>query len=257
MIRVRVANNNALGVQLAGENALHVHAIGEAVNHYITISDISFKEIDQQGNYVYTITMTDGATYEFTAPKGPEGETGTGIQSAYLNADYTLTLEFTDGTSYTTPVIRGATGVGVDTILWLDGDHSPGTFDTYRILMTDESYTDFQVYNGADAASKILCNTTATWNSQPQLVAAAGTLYIYSDHSFDQGGNPVPGFKVGDGNAYLIDIPFADTTLQEQLEEHIADTEVHITESEREFWNNKERCYTDNSDPETLIFTKE
>ena len=244
-------------VHLVDNNAHKVRAIGEVVNHYITIEDITFKEIDPQGGYVYTITMTDGATYEFTAPKGATGETGNGIQSAYLNSDYTLTLEFTDGTSYTTPVIRGATGVGVDAVLWLDGDHSPGTFDTYRILMTDESYTDFQVYNGADAAENVLCKTTAQWNAQPQLVAAAGTLYVYTDHTFDESGNPVPGFKVGDGNAYLIDIPFADTTLQEQVQEHIADTEVHITESEREFWNSKERCYTDSSDPETLIFTKE
>ena len=44
-------------------------------------------------------------------PAGPTGETGNGIQSAVLNADYTLTLRFTDGTSYTTPTpIRGATG---------------------------------------------------------------------------------------------------------------------------------------------------
>lgn len=46
-----------------------------------------------------------------TGPAGPTGETGNGIQSAVLNADYTLTLRFTDGTSYTTPTpIRGATG---------------------------------------------------------------------------------------------------------------------------------------------------
>ena len=35
---------------------------------------------------------------------------GNGIHSAQLNDDYTLTLTFDDGTSYTTPSIRGATG---------------------------------------------------------------------------------------------------------------------------------------------------
>lgn len=244
-------------VHLVDNNAHKVRAIGEVVNRYITIDDISFKEIDPSGNYIYTITMTDGATYEFTSPKGDTGATGNGIASAYLNADYTLTLQFTDGTSYTTPVIRGETGVGVEAVLWLDGDHSPGTFDTYRILMTDGTYTDFEVYNGADAASSVLCDTTANWNATPQLVAAAGTLYVYTDHAFDGEGNPLPGFKVGDGNAYLIDIPFADTALQERVDEHISDTEVHITQTERDFWNNKERCFTDDSDPETLIFTKE
>jgi len=52
-----------------------------------------------------------------TGPQGPKGDkgdtgaAGNGIASAVLNADYTLTLNFTDGTSYTTPTpIRGATG---------------------------------------------------------------------------------------------------------------------------------------------------
>lgn len=35
---------------------------------------------------------------------------GNGISSAVLNNDYTLTLTFTDGTTYTTPSIRGAQG---------------------------------------------------------------------------------------------------------------------------------------------------
>ncbi|MBR0406756.1 MAG: hypothetical protein IJI53_01850 [Clostridia bacterium] len=33
-----------------------------------------------------------------------------GIASAVMNADYTLTLTFTDGTAYTTPSIRGVSG---------------------------------------------------------------------------------------------------------------------------------------------------
>lgn len=46
-----------------------------------------------------------------TGATGPQGETGNGIASAVLNSNYTLTLNFTDGTSYTTPTsIRGATG---------------------------------------------------------------------------------------------------------------------------------------------------
>lgn len=51
-----------------------------------------------------------------TGPQGPQGDTGeagadgNGIESAVLNSDYTLSLSFTDGTSYTTPPIRGAQG---------------------------------------------------------------------------------------------------------------------------------------------------
>lgn len=41
---------------------------------------------------------------------GNTGATGNGISSVLLNQDYTLTISFTDGTSYTTGSIRGAQG---------------------------------------------------------------------------------------------------------------------------------------------------
>ena len=45
-----------------------------------------------------------------TGDRGATGATGNGIASAVLNSDYTLTLTFTDGTSYTTSSIRGERG---------------------------------------------------------------------------------------------------------------------------------------------------
>ena len=45
-----------------------------------------------------------------TGDTGETGATGNGIASTVLNPDYTLTITFTDGTSYTTPSIRGAKG---------------------------------------------------------------------------------------------------------------------------------------------------
>ena len=58
----------------------------------------------------------DGGVFSFGIPQGeqgtqgPKGVSGNGISSAVLNSDYTLTLTFTDGTSYTTPSIRGEKG---------------------------------------------------------------------------------------------------------------------------------------------------
>lgn len=54
---------------------------------------------------IYTITYADTSTTTF------EITNGNGIESAVLNGDYTLTLNFDDGTAYTTPSIRGAAGV--------------------------------------------------------------------------------------------------------------------------------------------------
>ena len=77
------------------------------------------------GTNVFTVTLTNGESAAFSVKNGSRGSqgekgekgstgdrgaTGNGISSAVLNADYTLTLTFTDGTKYTTPSLRGATG---------------------------------------------------------------------------------------------------------------------------------------------------
>ena len=41
---------------------------------------------------------------------GAQGDTGVSITDTVLNADYTLTVQFSDGSSYTSPSIRGAAG---------------------------------------------------------------------------------------------------------------------------------------------------
>lgn len=100
---------------------------------------------------------------------------------------------------------------------------------------------------------KVLYADTATWNSQAQLVSQLGYLYIYSDYKQDDEGNNIPGIKVGDGNAYLIDLPFS-TKL---IDEHIANAVIHITQAERDFWNNKVTCYIDENNITRLVFSKD
>lgn len=97
----------------------------------------------------------------------------------------------------------------------------------------------------------ILYDTTANWDSQTQLESIQGVVYVYSDYDVDEDNNNVPGIKIGDGNAYLIDLPFTDSLFKQ----HIQDTVSHITAAERTAWNNKVRCYIDTLDDEKLIFT--
>lgn len=97
----------------------------------------------------------------------------------------------------------------------------------------------------------LFSDTKEGWNSQPSLISKKGALYIYTNYTQDDEGNDIPAFKVGDGMAYLIDIPFTE----EKFWEHIGNMEIHITQEEREFWNNKVRNYIDSSDPENLIQT--
>lgn len=100
---------------------------------------------------------------------------------------------------------------------------------------------------------EVYFNTVEGWNQQNTLVGAANTIYIYTDYQQDGEGHNIAGIKVGDGNAYLIDAPFLDTIYYE----HINDTDIHITAAERQFWNNKVRCYYSLTDDETVVFTTE
>lgn len=68
------------------------------------------------------------------------------IDRAVLNADYTLTIYYSDGTSDTVGPIRGATGNGIQSI---SKTETSGLVDTYTITYTDGNTTTFTVTNGA------------------------------------------------------------------------------------------------------------
>lgn len=66
--------------------------------------------VGEQGPKGDPFEYTDFTAEQLENLRGPKGNTGNGIENAVLNDDYTLTLDFTDGESYTTPSIRGEPG---------------------------------------------------------------------------------------------------------------------------------------------------
>ena len=106
-------------------------------------------------------------------------------------------------------------------------------------------------------------DTTENWNNKRDFIPYKGEVIIYTDwkpryavgvdgcYILDSGGNKIrvynqdnepqfiPGIKIGDGKAYLCDLPFTDEELRAKLISHIEDTEVHVLLGERPFWNNK------------------
>lgn len=111
----------------------------------------SVKDIDHttlNADYTLTIYYTDGTSDTVGPIRGAQGETGNGILSAVLNPDYTLTLNYTNGQHDTVGPIRGATGEtgnGIQSI-YLTG--TSGAVKTYTILFTDGNTTEFQVTDG-------------------------------------------------------------------------------------------------------------
>lgn len=102
--------------------------------------------------------------------------------------------------------------------------------------------------------------TTEHWNSQPDLIGKKSHIYVYSDYAeteIDGEIVAVPNIKIGDGSAFLIDNPFVTKSVEDILNLHLNDGDVHISETERDFWNEKVRCFIDPEDPEKIIFTTE
>ena len=100
-------------------------------------------------------------------------------------------------------------------------------------------------------------DTQAGWDAQITLISENGALYVYTDHGsaeVDGVTVPVPGFKVGDGTSYLIDMAFVAEDIQQQLTSHAADTDIHTNPTEKQFWNDKISCYMSTQNPECLVF---
>lgn len=98
-----------------------------------------------------------------------------------------------------------------------------------------------------------LYNTTAYWSEQITFIPDEGQFIIYSDHN-QVDGKDIPGIKIGDGKAYGVDLPFISDqfALSSDLLTHINDTTAHVTQEERNAWNNKVRCYVED---DNLTFT--
>lgn len=83
------------------------------------------------------------------------------------------------------------------------------------------------------------------WYEHKDEVYSAGTIIVNTSQN-------VPMVKISDGMSSVLSLPFINENYGAVLE-HIANTEVHITQKEREKWNNK---FDVDVKGERLIFTK-
>lgn len=112
--------------------------------------------------------------------------------------------------------------------------------------------------SGGSGYARGMVDTTENWEQKPTFIPDKGLLVIYMDHgTIIREGETinVPGIKVGDGQAYLVDLPFVGDDWVAILEDHIRNTVVHITQEERNFWNDKLNC--EYQDDETLLLNRE
>ena len=107
-----------------------------------------------------------------------EGQDGVGISGAVLNADYTLTLTFTDGTSYTTPSIRGPKGEDAPTDYILVQPTQP-TSPTNRLWVDSDRGSTVQLPTMTDhqaLAEAVAANTEAIGDLSDELADQKSAL---------------------------------------------------------------------------------
>ena len=115
-----------------------------------------------------------------------------------------------------------------------------------------------------EARIKLKRDTTVNWNNARGFIPLEGELIVYNDYATIRkivNGNEqdvvVPAIKIGDGRAYVQDLPFVNDELRDQILNHINNPEIHVTMAEKLFWNNKLNV-NDSSEVvnEALIFNR-
>lgn len=96
------------------------------------------------------------------------------------------------------------------------------------------------------ARIKFKRDTTQNWNVALGMVPLEGEIIIYNDYKVvtkevngEEKRYYIPGIKIGDGRAYVQDLPFVDEDVREQIMEHIENQDIHVTLGDKSFWNNK------------------
>ena len=119
------------------------------------------------------------------------------------------------------------------------------------------SFSSQKIYDMYAQTGKVRFGTTAMWAETPSLIPEQGEFIVYTDrHVID--GVAYCGVKVGDGLAYVAELPFIGDDIAQDIvnhiNAHINDGSVHVTASEKAFWNSKVRCYVEG---EIMAFTTE
>lgn len=94
-----------------------------------------------------------------------------------------------------------------------------------------------------DVTFGAICKTTEEWDNMPLYVPEYGSIIVYTDHGTNGSGVNVPGVKIGDGLAYLVDLPFCGEEFSKEVSDALAEHEmnqtIHVSTEDRTRWDNK------------------
>ena len=119
--------------------------------------------------------------------------------------------------------------------------------EPYRISLNNAAPNTIELVNpvGMGSSAKVTVNTVENWTTKTSYVPKKGEIIVYSDRTVIDGLS-YPGVKIGDGNAFVVDLPFLGDDVADRVTEllnsHINNTGIHVTTAEKTYWNNKLDC---------------
>ena len=121
------------------------------------------------------------------------------------------------------------------------GDKISGSINVKRLLngAISGSKISGHVQTGMRPIKEIVSNTKEAWDSNPQAISEKDICYVYTNYT-NVDGVDIPNIKIGDGNSYLIDLPFIYSG--------------GVTQEQIDFWNNKVAVMIDPENRENVIF---
>lgn len=114
----------------------------------------------------------------------------------------------------------GKDDLTAENVIYEDKEHG--------IIITVQDMLDYLSQAVSASGAKIYYDTSENWAQKTSLVSEKGSIYVWSD-KYSSGGIPVPAMKVGDGLAYVVDLPFSS----EPIDDHINNMMVHLSERDR------------------------
>lgn len=95
-------------------------------------------------------------------------------------------------------------------------------------------------------------DTKARWDAAVGFIPLKGEIIIYEDY-MRENDQDMPNIKIGDGLAYVQDLPFV-VTIPPEIRAHINNHIIHITAEERAVWNHKIDCEDTVNEEELILY---
>ena len=215
-------------------------------------------------NYIWMKTNMNNeliGVYEWLNGQWHRIKIGGDSTDTYTKEEVDYLLQYTEQ-EIVRKLIEGDYGIDltIDDALSTESEHAVQNKVVTAELMkkVDQEEFDALVASLPDITG-IKCDTKENWAASTY-IPAKGEIIIYSNYKTKEVGGQtvnIPAIKIGSGNAYVQDLIFLNQDLSDALYDHIQNTMIHVSQAEKDFWNNKLNVDDANEVVgETLIFNR-